>query len=238
MAEERFPSGGSNVAVSVVEPTGTEPHAAVVLVYGTRGLNEPFGTAIRHFAGELAAADFVALVPDYLSRTGTLAARDQFGDGIVLEDFMRHRDAWIATLGDCVSYAHSRTATPPAGVGVVGFSMGGHLALRLAKAGRPEKIGAVVDFFAPIARPPFFGLGNRIADLPPVQVHYGEADGLVPPTESRPVLKDLLDKAGKVEGTDYELHFYPGQGHGFQGADVHISSQRTVAFLERHLGVA
>jgi hypothetical protein len=46
----------------------------------------------------------------------------------------------------------------------------------------------------------------------------------------------LLDAAGKVVDTDYELHFYPGQGHGFTGDAVDLSTQGATSFLTRHLG--
>ncbi len=33
----------------------------------------------------------------------------------------------------------------------------------------------------------------------------------------------------------YEMKVYPGQGHGFTGADAADARQRALAFLQRHL---
>ena len=48
-------------------------------------------------------------------------------------------------------------------------------------------------------------------------MHHGTDDKIVPPAESD-TLKRLLLAAGKKEGSDFEIHTYDGEGHGFQGA--------------------
>jgi dienelactone hydrolase len=235
MTQENFKSGGTDVPVSVSQPATTGTHPAVLLAYGTRGLNAPFGTAILNFARDLASAGYVALVPHYLERTGTPAAKSQPGDLAVMDAFMEYRDVWIDTLGDCLSYAANRADVAANRTGVVGFSMGAHLMLRLAKADHKVKVNAVVSFFAPITQPqPFFnGLGDGITKLPPVQIHHGETDSIVDPRQSHELTK-VLKSAGKVEGRDYELYRYPGQGHGFDGPDVGVSTRRTIGFLDLH----
>jgi dienelactone hydrolase len=234
MAQDNFGSGGTGVPVSVFQPAKTGTHPAVILAYGTRGLNSPFGTAILNFSRDLANAGYVALVPHYLERTGTPAAKDEPGDFAVMDAFVGYRDFWIETLGDCLSYATNRTDVASSRIGVVGFSMGGHLMLRLAKSDREVKVSAVVDFFAPISQKPFNGLGEGIDKLPPIQIHHGEDDHAVYPSQSQE-LRKLLELAGKIKGTDYELYSYPGQGHGFDGPDVDVSTRRTISFLDFHI---
>ena len=233
MTESKFVSGGADVPVSVFPPAEGGMHPPVLLAYGTRGLNNPFGTAILNFARDLANAGYVTLVPDYFERTGTPAAEDGSGDRAVMDAFVRYRDVWIATLGDCLSYAADRDDVAADRIGVVGFSMGGHLVLRLAEAGHEVKVNAAVDFFAPISLFPFRGLGDGIASLPPIQIHHGKDDHTVYPSQSYE-LRDLLESAGKVEDKDYELYLYPDQGHGFEEPAVSLSTSRTISFLNLH----
>ena len=235
MTQDNFRSGGTGVPVSVSPPAKAGTHPAVIVAYGTRGLNNPFGTAILNFARDLANAGYVALIPHYLERTGTPAAKDERGDFAVMDAFEGYRDAWIETLGDCLSYASNRADVVSSRIGVVGFSMGGHLMLRLAKADHKADVNAVVTFFAPITQPqpPFNGIGDGVAKLPPIQIHHGEKDSIVDPRQSHEFTK-VLKSAGKVEGRDYELYSYPGQGHGFDGPDVGVSTRRTISFLNLH----
>ena len=109
--------------------------------------------------------------------------------------------------------------------------MGSNLALRTAKpdsAGDPK---AVVDFFGPITMAPFGGLGT----LPPIQIHHGEDDPVVPPSQSKDLV-DALVAAGKVRDRDFEAYFYAHEGHGFTGTQAITDSKtRTIQFLEAHL---
>ena len=45
--------------------------------------------------------------------------------------------------------------------------------------------------------------------LPPVQIHHGLNDPIVPPAEGE-ALADAFESAGR---SDYEAYFYPGGGH-------------------------
>jgi dienelactone hydrolase len=229
MVPETFDSGGRPISTEVYLPAGAGPHPAVVIAYGTEGMNEPFGSAIQSFARDLAASGYVALIPHYFNRTDTPAGHAAY------ELFAASRDLWVETLGDAVSYAAARSDVDRKRIGLLGFSMGGHLALRRAKLSASVNAKAVVDFFAPISMGVFSGIGDGIANLPPVQIHHGNDDGAVPPAESHELIA-LLEAAGKRENIDYEKYFYPGEGHGFQGASAVSSSiQRTADFFSRHL---
>lgn len=229
---DTFKSHGVDVSVEIFSPSKPGRHPAIVIVHGTRGMYPPFGRSIRAFARALVHAGYVALIPAYLERTDTPAARDISGDAVVLDAFEHDRDTWIEALDDCLIYARRRPNVRRDQLGLVAFSMGGHLALRLAKRPRATPVDAVVSFFAPIQHPPpFSGLGGGIGRLPPVQIHHGEDDGPpVFPAESR-TLEGLLIAAKKVKGRDYEIYFYPGQGHGFKGSAVTVSTKRTIDFF-------
>jgi dienelactone hydrolase len=149
------------------------------------------------------------------------------------------RDLWVATIGDCLAYAAAGSGVRSDRLGVLGFSLGGHVALRVAKRPSGQPVKAVVSFFAPITMPPFGGIGGDIDKLPSLQIHHGEKDGPqhnqpVSPAESR-ALETLLIAAGKVRDRDYEIFFYEGQGHGFTGQAASTSEQRTVDFFVKRL---
>jgi dienelactone hydrolase len=206
----------------------------VVLAYGTRGLNSPFGNDIRQFATTLANTGFLAAIPHYFQSTGTSASTNVDGDLAVTAAFVVNQNLWIDTVRRCA--VHLGTLPQGAGkpVGLLGFSMGAHLALRSAKLPGSPVILAVVDFFGPISQTPF-DIGGNIDRLPPVQIHYGEDDTIVRPVQSQH-LEQLLKTAGKVKGTHYETYDYPGEGHGFQSPGaVKDSTGRTVQFFQRHL---
>jgi dienelactone hydrolase len=230
-----FNSGGKSITVDLSLPAAGGLHPAIVMAYGTEGLGVirgyDAGAAIRDCAKYLADRGFVVLVPHYFERTQTPP-----GLQTVLPVYAQHRDEWLDTLGDCLNYAASRTADVDKNkIGLLGFSLGGHLALRRAKDGAGIAVGAVVEFFAPISMLPG-GLGDHIGNLPPVQIHHGDSDPIIASTQSGE-LEGLLVAAGKVPGVDYERHNYHGEGHGFRGAPaIKSSKQRTADFFKKHLG--
>ncbi len=229
-----FNSGGTKVSVELFLPPRGGVHRAVVVAYGTEGMgmvrNVDAGRAIRTYANHLASTEFVVLIPHYFERTNTPP-----GFQTALPVFQQHRDTWLETLGDCLTYALSRSDVDPAKIGLLGFSMGGHLALRRAKLGTGVRVNAVVEFAAPITMAPFGDLRDNLANLPPLQIHHGTADEIVPPEQSD-VLEGLLAGVGKVKGSHYERHDYDGEGHIFQGTPaVDLSKQRTAKFFRIHL---
>jgi len=229
---DTFKSHGHDIAVEVFPGAGTGPRPAVVVVYGTRGLNPPFGDSIRGFAKKLAASGCTALIPDYFKGTGTPASTNLEGDVVVMSAVQPSRDQWVATIGDCLAYAGARSDVRPDRLGVLGFSLGGHVTVRTAKGPNRPAVKAAVSFFAPVVMAPFGGIGGDVDKLPPLQIHHGEDDGppTVSPAESRK-LEQLLVAAGKVKNRDYEIFFYEGQGHGFTGQAAITSEKRTVNFF-------
>jgi predicted esterase len=109
---------------------------------------------------------------------------------------------------------------------VIGFSLGGHLAptSRWRCAWAPAS--SVADFFAPTLALKL--LGDRSL-LPPVLIHHGTDDAIVPIQESLSLITDLR-AAGKVEGSAIvSRSIWPG--HGFTGADLTGARATTVEFV-------
>jgi carboxymethylenebutenolidase len=226
-----FPSGSKSISVEISTPATSGKYPAVIVVYGTDGLSDVhgFGTALRGFAARLASEGFVALIPDYFGSTGTTPGADS-----VWRSPISSLDTWVQTLADAASFADGRSDVETGKLGIVGFSLGGNLALRLAKlSSASPKALAVVDFFAPISLT--FGIGGNVDKLPFVQIHHGDDDHVVPPSQSTELMK-LLDDAHKMKDRDYFFYSYAGEGHGFQDPkNIKLSTDRTVQFLRDHL---
>ena len=232
---DTFKSHGRDIPVELFAGSGSGRRPAVVVVYGTRGMNSPFGELIRGFATKLAASGCTALIPNYFEVTRTKPSTDVDGDMAVMAAVQPHRDQWVATLGDCLGSAAARSDVRADRLGLLGFSLGGHLALRAAKMPSGAAVRAAVSFFAPINQVPFGGIGGDVDKLPPLQIHHGKKDGPpVWPAESL-ALETLLIGARKVKDRDYEIYFYEGQGHGFTGQAAVTSEKRTVDFFTKQL---
>ena len=181
----------------------------------------------------MADAGFVAAIPHYFDRTGTSASNSAEGDAIVLGEFMLSRDEWIGTVSDCLDYVTSLGEVNSSRMGLLGFSMGGHIALRLGRQLGAPAIKGIVEFFAPITKPkpPFDGLGGTFANLPPLQIHHGGRDLFVDPAQSAALERDLKSASKIVEHI-----LYPTEGHGFKSdAAISDSTRDTIKFLRTHL---
>jgi carboxymethylenebutenolidase len=122
-------------------------------------------------------------------------------------------------------------------VGVMGFCMGGMLAL-LITALQGDKVGAATPFYgAP--------LGDMAPDwstlTAPVQGHFAENDDFFAPGPVKELEKQLRDM-----GKDVEFIVYPGTGHAFGNEENALGThdaeaastawERAVGFLHAKLG--
>ena len=192
---------------------------AVIVVHEWWGVNEH----VRDVGAQLAAAGFVAAVPDLYHGESTVdAARARaLAEALDTADAMRDLQAVTSYLAD-----------GGRAVAIVGFSLGG--AMALAAAGHVTGLAAAVPFYGlPLAR---WLDPSRIAV--PVQGHFAARDAMFPPAKVRVAFQALV--AG---GVDVELCEYDA-GHGFmsRGATTHdevaaaTAWSRMVAFLRRSIG--
>jgi carboxymethylenebutenolidase len=217
-------SHGASIPNEVCGYPAASRRAAVVLVHGSDGMVDPWADLIREFAADLAGKGFAAFIPSYFDKTRTAAGF------AVFSQIPDHLDAWIEAVGDVVSWVKQQPGISTELVGLLGFSLGGHICLRLRGTTQ-----ALVEFFAPELRQ-LGGLGARQAATPRVQIHHGSADVLVPFSETEAIAKAL-----RSEGGDPEVFSYEGAGHGFAEPDANnaaarrASKYRTLAFFERNL---
>ncbi len=178
----------------------------VVLVYGTDGFvdNErgPWRTMVRGYAEDLASRGVCALIPDYFQSTGT-----QHGGAAAFEIGSR-RGEWAAALVDTVNHARTLAGVDPARIGMLGFSLGGYLALLTRAAVKPR---ALVEYFAPS----FDGIGAA-GSVPSAQIHHGTNDhGPTAFANAASIAATL-----KGEQTKVEVFEYKDATHGFATASA------------------
>ncbi len=190
-----FPSNGSTAHGYLATPTGGRGPGVVVI-------QEWWGLVdhIRDVADRLAAEGFVSLVPDLYHGTKVSNTEpDEAGRLARALDI----DRAAKDMSGAVDYLRERSTGD--GVGVVGFCMGGGLALRLA-ALRPDAVKAAVPFYGPV--PPVGPDWSRVTAR--VQGHYAEHDELAGP----PAVAQLKRELGG-HGVEVEIFLYPGTSHAF-----------------------
>jgi carboxymethylenebutenolidase len=219
-----FKANGRMANGYLARPTAPRGHGILVM-------QEYWGLVdhIKDVADRFAAEGFFALAPDLYHGEKAKAPND--ADKLMMalniaetaKDLRGAADALIAVEG-----------VSPKQVGVVGFCMGGQLAL-YAACEYPERIAAAVDFYG--AHPK---VTLRIERLEaPVLAHFALRDKSTPEDKARQLVR-RLEQAGK----HVEAYFYNAE-HAFfndtrptvySRADAHEAWKRTIEFFSRSLG--
>jgi carboxymethylenebutenolidase len=221
-----YPSPGGNgdrIRGYLVQPAGSGPWPAVLVIHENRGLN-PY---IEDVARRAAVEGFLALAPDGLSPLGGYPGNDDDGramqaklDQAKLRQDMLNGANWLKS--------HQLSTKK---IGATGFCWGGGTTNFLAAA-----MGADLQ-----AGVPYYGAAADTTSVPkikaPLLVHLAENDPRI--NEMYPTYEQELKKAG----VRYEIHSYPGTQHGFHNnstprfneAAAKLSWERTVAFFKKNL---
>ncbi len=227
-ARIEFPSDGSTAQGYLAEPEGGSDGTVGVLV-----IQEWWGLVdqITRTCDRFATAGFTALAPDLYRGTAVpLTEPDEAAKHMMaleLSDAATH-------LSGAVDELLRRTARTT--VGVVGFCMGGGLALVLG-CRRPDAVAAVVPAYGvipwPDAQPDYSTMTAAVLG------HVAELDGSFTP-EAAAELEATL----RGLGLDASFVVYPGVDHAFFNEDrpaVYDAAaaeqlwERTVAFLHARL---
>ena len=219
---ETYTSGGKPVTMELFLPASEEAVPLVLVLHGSFGLLPQYRPDIVSFATALKERGIAAALPHYLDVTGTTP-----GQG-VLGEIAARSDQWHDACSDALETLASDDQFNATSMGVLGFSLGGYLALRVAMAPpAPAVVRGAVDFFGPVRM-----LEVDWSALPRLLILHGDADPLVNPAESSWLAAGLV-KAGLSSPADFELVTYPGEGHGFKGAALADSRERTCSFFEK-----
>ena len=152
---------------------------------------------IEDVADRFADAGFTALAPDLFHGVAT-ESPDKAGKLLMALEVDRAEQDLAAAARYLASVAAGDS------VGVVGFCMGGQLALFAAS--KSNRIGACVDFYGihPNVHPDYPAIRAPVLGL------FAENDGFVP--------REAVEKLGAdltAAGVRHELHTYPGTDHAF-----------------------
>jgi carboxymethylenebutenolidase len=210
---EFFESEGHRVPVQVFAPNEPGPFPAVLAMHGSGGIGEGWA---EEPASLLASRGFVVCVLHYFERTSTNWADDR--------SIRANFETWMKTICDAITWAGTQAGVDAERVALLGFSLGGYLALSVAAV--DPRVKAVVEYFGGLPEE-LIEHAHRIA---PTLILHGERDNTVPVTEAHKLKKMFEDT-----GTDFEIKLYPNAGHAFSGMDMLDAGQRTLNFLERKL---
>ncbi len=217
-----------SVRAWVVYPERATKAPVVLVVHEIFGLS----TWVRGVADQLAAAGYIAIAPDLLTGKAPLegdtipyAVATTTIRTLAIDDVQRQ----LAAVG---AYGMSLPAAQPR-YGIVGFCWGGGTSFEHAVRSARGLGAAVVYYGASPDTSRLSGVG-----VPVLGLYAGDdarIDAMIPATDS--VMKRL--------GKPYDVHIFPGAGHGFlraqDGREANATAARaawplTIDFFRRHLG--
>jgi carboxymethylenebutenolidase len=186
---------------------------------------------IRDLCDRFAAAGFSALTPD-LYRGVTTTEPDEAGKLMMSLNLPQAGK----DISGAVDFLLSRPEVTSSKVGVIGFCMGGALAL-MASTQRPDAIGAAVPFYGVV--PWLDPQPDWSALAAPVRGHFASEDTFFTPEKVRELEAHLREL-----GKDVEFTIHEGTEHAFcndtrpevyhpQAADRALSD--SMEFLRTHL---
>ena len=223
-----FPSNGKT-AGGYLAPATEGAGLGVVVIQEWWGLVDHILEVCDRFAAE----GFTALAPDlYHGKKVPNSEPDEAGKALMALDLPNAaRD-----MGGAVDFLQNHEAVRGQGVGVVGFCMGGGLALWLATL-RRDAVRAVVPFygFVPRDTQPDWSVMTAA-----IEGHFAEHDDLAPPEMVAGLEVELHDL-----GKEFRVFTYPGTTHAFfndtrpETHDEEAARQawvRTLEFLRAKLG--
>jgi carboxymethylenebutenolidase len=219
-----FPANGGGAQGFLAVPEGAGPHRAVVVIQEWWGLNEHIMTVARRFA----EAGYVALAPDLYH--GEVTSEPDDARRLAMQ--LQLPEATKEMAG-AAAYLAARNDVAPPKVGVIGFCMGGSLALLLG-ATSPH-VGAVASFYGGREIPE----AQLRAITAPVLAIFGEEDESIPPERHAALDRTFLDT-----GLTHAIYVYPGAPHAFFNDDrpevyrplaAQDAWMRTLAWFEKYL---
>jgi carboxymethylenebutenolidase len=219
----RFAAGPAETSAYMAEPVDGGPFPGLIVLQEFWGLNDHIKDVTQRFAAE----GFLALAADMY-------------DGRVTKDPDEAR-RWLTALDQTVAlgrlmgtveFLRGHPRVSRGSVGVIGFCMGGGLALNLAC--NNANLRATAAFYGRI--PPDAALSGLTA---PVLYVFGEKDHHLPVADV-----DRLERFLKQTGKSGQVVRYPNADHAFMNdtrkevyrpEDAADAWQRALGFLNRNL---
>ena len=217
-----YAANGGKAHGYLAKPDGGGNGKGVIVVQEWWGLMPH----IQDIADRFAKEGYLALAPDLWDGKKTTAP-DEAGRMLMALDI---HDAHQKLAGAAAAL-HANGAK--GALGIVGFCMGGQLALYTACA-IPDEIGACVDFYGihPNVKPRFEALKA------PVLLFFGEKDPSVTPANGKEMARAIQSHGKNAEVKVYEgghAYFNDTRPEAYNEASAKQSWKDTLAFFDAHL---
>ncbi|MGH1340979.1 MAG: dienelactone hydrolase family protein [Nannocystales bacterium] len=184
---------------------------------------------IKDVADRFAAQGFVTLAPD-LYRGDSTTDPDDAGRRMMALDIGRAGQ----DVASAVGHLRGLDAVTPKKVGVMGFCMGGQLALQAAVE-HGDTVTCAVDFYGihPSVQLDFAKLKV------PVLAHFGKTDEFVDEPSARALVASIASAGGSIDPHFYEAghaFFNDARSEAYDEASAKAAMTRTLDFLRAQLG--
>lgn len=200
---------GTTMSGYVARPTGPGPHPGVVVGMELFGLS----AHVREVCEQLAGLGFVALAPDLYHRAaGVELAEDAAGRERGFQ--LLHQQTREQVLRDIAAAITRLHADGSAAVGMLGLSVGGHVAYLAATEFDLPAVAVVYGGWLPTTDIPLGRPEPTLTRTPQITgrllILVGEHDQVVPPEHRREIAQAL-----RAAGVRHKIVEYPGGAHGF-----------------------
>ena len=226
-------------------PKGTGPFPVIILNHGYYDPELYFtGTGTQREADYLAREGYLTIAPDFRNY-----GESSGGDSLLRIGYMEDVLNLVNSLGTI-------DKADPTRIGMWGHSMGGGIAIKASVVSNRIKAVALFGsvgadegdnyywdsatrvkvhqlFGLPDQNPgPYAWLSpiNYLDAAPPMSIHHGEADDVIPIEFSEELYKEMQEQKRTAE-----YFTYPGQPHTFQGEGWELAMERVLDFFEQYL---
>lgn len=209
MREEQARIDTADGTMPVFVAANDDPAAVIVMLMDGRGIREP----LRDQARRLAGAGYHVLLPNLFYRPAGDGPTEDIADmaRITALNATLTPERAAADVEACLAFASADPAAPKGRAGLIGYCMGGRLAVVAAQA-LGDRIDAVASLHPGYLATRSEASPHRHLDRIAAPIYFGlpETDPhLSPGAVER--LRDALD----AHGLDYEIEILPGCTHGY-----------------------
>ena len=223
----QFTGDGAAVPAYLARPSAAPAWGlpTVVILHEWWGLTDH----IKDVARRLAAEGFAALAPDLYARQGSQVTADPNEASSLMSALSGQQI--LRDLNAATTYLKTRPFVGAWRIGIVGFCMGGTLALN--QAGHNSDLKAAVVFYGKV--PPIETFDYLLC---PVLYHYAEQDGWVTKQEADRMRQglQLFGKPGEVVTYSCQHAFFNDTRPEVYSAEHAAQAwQKTLQFFAQHL---
>jgi dienelactone hydrolase len=240
-----YPSGNLTITGYMYVPQGQGPFPVIILNHGAYDPEMYFtGTGTQREADYLARHGYLTIAPDYRNFGESTA-----GDSLLLVGY-------TTDVLNLVNSVGTIDKADPSRIGMWGHSMGGGIAIKACVVSNRIKAVALFGSVSADEKDNYywngvtrlkihqmFGLPERnpgtyawlssiryLDAAPPMSIHHGEADDVVPIEFSERLYKEMQEA-----GRSVEYFAYPDQPHTFQEEGWELAMERVLTFFNKHL---